>query len=187
MGGIMMGKIARIAAFALLAAACLAPAAGAEGNYVTLKGGFYTPDSNDLDGFDSGFAGEAAFGHDFMRNLGAEFGVGLMKADRSDARGSVKLDVVPVTATLKAKLPIDVVELFAGAGLGVYRAKLKDGGASSSDTAFGYHLSAGGAADLSQNVFLGAEFRYLWSKASFSGTDAKLDGFSTTVNLGFRF
>lgn len=182
-----MKTIVRIAAFALLAAGIMAPQAGAEGNHVAIKGGFYSPDSNDLDGFDSGFAAEAAFGHDFMRNLGAEFGVGLMKADRSDARGSSKLDLVPVTATLKAKLPIDVVELFAGAGLGVYRAKAKEGGLSSSDTAFGYHLAAGGAADLSQDVFLGAEFRYLWAEASFDGRDRKLDGFTTTVNLGYRF
>lgn len=182
-----MKTILRIAGFALLAAGFMAPPAGAEGSHFAVKGGFYTPGSNDLDGFDSGFAGEAAFGHDFMRNLGAEFGVGLMKADRSDARGASKLDLVPVTATLKAKLPIDVVELFAGAGMGVYHAKLKGGGLSSTDTAFGYHLAAGGAADLSQGVFLGAEFRYLWAEASFAGADVKLDGFTTSVILGYRF
>jgi opacity protein-like surface antigen len=180
--------------FLLAAAACLlaAPAAFAEGNYGVVKGGFYTPTSNDLDGFSSGFNGEAAVGHDFTRNLGAEIGVGFFKTDKSVAGVSNKIEVVPVTATFKVKLPIDVVELFAGAGLGAYSAKFKAGGASASDTAFGYHVAAGGAADLTQNLFLGAEFRYLWAKASFDpgGTgsvDRKLDGYTTTLNLGVRF
>lgn len=182
-----MKQVTRI--LVMVAACCLflAPAALAEGSYVVLKGGFYTPNSNDLDGFGSGFNGEAALGHDFTRNLGAEFGVGTLRTDHTVAGISQKVDVIPVTATLKAKLPIDVVELYAGAGLGAYNAKFKVGGASSSDTAFGYHLVAGATADLSQNVFLGAEFKYLWAKASFNGRDVKLDGYTTTLDLGFRF
>lgn len=182
----MMKTIVRIAAFALLATVFLVPAANAEGNYVVAKGGFYTPDSNDLDGYDSGFAGEAALGHEFARNFAGEVGVGYIKADRSATSG--KLSAIPVTVTALAKLPLDVVELYAGAGLGAYHAKLEAAGsASSSDTAFGYHLTAGGRADLSQQLFVGAEFRYLWAKASFGGADRKLDGYATTVNLGFRF
>ena len=177
--------------FAAVACLVMAPAAFAEGNYVVLKGGFYTPNSNDLDGYSSGFNGEAAFGHDFTRNLGGEAGVGFFKTDRTVNGVSNKLDVVPVTATMKVKIPIDVVELFAGAGLGAYNATYKTGGASSSKTAFGYHLVAGGTADLSQNIFMGAEFRYLWAKASFDqaggAVDRKLDGYTTTLNLGFRF
>ncbi len=41
--------------------------------------------------------------------------------------------------------------------------------------------------DLTNNVFIGAEGRYLWAKPSFGGQDVKLDGFTVTGNLGFRF
>ncbi len=181
-----MKTIGRVFALAAVAAMLLASAAFAEGNYAVVKGGFYTPTSNDLDGFGSGFNGEAAIGRDFTRNLGGEIGAGFFGTDRTVAGIKNKIDVVPVTATVKVKVPIDVVELFAGAGLGAYNAKLK-GVFSSSDTAFGYHLVAGGQADLTQTLFLGAEFKYLWAKASFNGADAKLDGYTTTVNLGFRF
>lgn len=181
-----MKTIVRIAAVALLATFFLVPAANAEGNYVVAKGGFYTPDSNSLDGFDSGFAGEVALGHEFARNFGGEVAAGYFKADRSAISG--KMSAVPVTVTALLKLPLDVVELYAGAGLGAYRTKFEAAGsASSSDTAFGYHVTAGGRADLSQQLFVGAEFRYLWAKASFDGTDRKLDGYATTINLGIRF
>ncbi|HEY5996135.1 MAG TPA: porin family protein [Candidatus Deferrimicrobiaceae bacterium] len=181
-----MKTMLRIAAFALLATVFPAPAANAEGNYVVAKGGFYTPDSNGLDGYGSGFAGEAAVGHEFARNLAGEVGVGYIKADKSATSG--KLSAVPVTVTALAKLPLDVVELYAGAGLGVYNAKFEETGIpSSSDTAFGYHLTAGGRADLSRQLFVGAEFRYLWAKATFDRTDLKLDGYTASVDLGFRF
>ena len=36
-------------------------------------------------------------------------------------------------------------------------------------------------------LFLGLEGRYLWAKPSIGGQDIKLDGFTTMVNLGFRF
>ncbi len=182
-----MKTIARIILLVAVASLAFAATASAEGNYAVVKGGFYTPTSNDLDGFGSGFSGEAAFGHDFTRNLGAEIGVGFMQTDKTATGTSNKIELVPITATFKVKAPIDVVELFAGAGLGAYNATYKSGGVSSSKTAFGYHLVAGGQADLSQNVFLGAEFKYLWAKASFDGADAKLDGYATTLNLGFRF
>lgn len=182
-----MRRHALVAVLLALAGIFLAQAARAEGNYLVLKGGFYTPDSNDLNDFDSGFDGEVAFGHDFARNLGAEFGVGYFQSENNLPGGDVKLEVIPVTATIKAKLPIDVIELFAGAGLGAYNADIEAGAASSSDTAFGFHAVAGASADLSQNAFLGAEFRYLWAEASFDGIDVELDGYTTTLNLGFRF
>jgi hypothetical protein len=36
-------------------------------------------------------------------------------------------------------------------------------------------------------IFPGAEFRYLWAKATFSWLDTKPDGYATTLSLGFRF
>ena len=53
------------------------PATGAEyQNYVAGKMGVYSPQSNDLEGFDNGFNGEIAIGHYFSRNFAGEFGIG---------------------------------------------------------------------------------------------------------------
>ncbi len=51
----------------------------------------------------------------------------------------------------------------------------------------GLHAGGGVNLDLTNNVFIGAEGRYLWAKPSFGGQDVKLDGFTVTGNLGFRF
>ncbi|HEY3490055.1 MAG TPA: outer membrane beta-barrel protein [Candidatus Deferrimicrobiaceae bacterium] len=192
----------------ILSVACLSvlvgPVSAEIPNYAAIRGGFYSPQSHDLDGFKTGFDGEAAIGHYFNRNLIGEVGVGYFKTDfnGSDpfASGNVKISAIPVTVTVKAVLPLDSVELYGGAGMGAYFNELKYNAAiagvgsasgSASDTSFGFHLVAGGTADLSQTVFMGLEFRYLWDKASFNlpgGTaDAKLDGFTTTVGIGCRF
>ena len=41
--------------------------------------------------------------------------------------------------------------------------------------------------NITPTVFLGAEGRYLWAKPSWGGQDIKLDGFTVTADLGFRF
>jgi hypothetical protein len=49
-------------------------------NYVTLKAGIYSPQSNELDGFDEGFNGEIAFGHYFHRNVAIEIDIGYLRS-----------------------------------------------------------------------------------------------------------
>jgi hypothetical protein len=50
-------------------------------NYFTIKGGIYSPESDDLEGFDTGSALEIAFGHYFNRNFTLELGLGHLKTD----------------------------------------------------------------------------------------------------------
>ena len=45
-------------------------------NYVVVKGGIYSPQTSDLDGFNTGFNGEAAFGHYFDKNWAIEASAG---------------------------------------------------------------------------------------------------------------
>jgi opacity protein-like surface antigen len=52
---------------------------------------------------------------------------------------------------------------------------------------FGLHAGGGLNFNITPTVFLGAEGRYIWAKPSFGGQDIKLDGFTVTGNLGFRF
>jgi opacity protein-like surface antigen len=158
------------------------PASAAE-NYAMVKGGFYTPNSHDLKDFASGFHGEAALGLGVAPNLAGEVGVGYFRTEHSGA----KVSAVPFTATAKALLPLDAVQLYAGAGLGVYPSTLDRGGDTSTSTAFGYHVLMGGQADVTKNVFVGGEFKYLWATASFDSVDVRLDGYATTITVGLRF
>ena len=168
-------------------------------NYVVLKGGIYSP-SKDFDvgniNVDSktGFDGEVAIGHYFLPVFATELGVGYFESKGSAAAqpGELKLKVVPVTLTAKGLLPFGPIEPYGEFGIGGYITKAEVSGtignfSGSTKGVFGLHAGAGVNFNFTQNVFLGVEARYLWAKPSFGGQDIKLDGFTVTADLGFRF
>jgi opacity protein-like surface antigen len=175
-------------------------------NYVVLKGGMYSPSktfdlhnvNNGLtDRFDSktGPDGEIAIGHYFMPMFAAELGAGYFESKGSPAAqpGDAKLKVIPVLLTAKGLLPLgSVIEPYGEFGIGAYVTKLdvsvaNDRVSGSSKTAFGLHAGAGVNFNITDAMFLGVEGRYLWAKPSFGGQDIKLNGFTLTADLGFRF
>lgn len=168
-------------------------------NYLVLKGGIYSP-SNDFNvnniNADSktGFDGEVAIGRYFLPVFATELGVGYFesKGSAAAAPGELKLKVVPVVLTAKALLPIGPVEPYGEFGIGGYITKLDVSGnlggfSGGTKGVFGLHAGAGVNVNLGPSLFVGAEGRYLWAKSSFGGQDIKLDGFTVTANLGFRF
>ena len=176
-----------------------APAAGGPANYVVLKGGLYSP-SKDFDigathfELDDGFVAEVALGHYFLPVFATEFGVGYFESKATPAvpPGETKFKVVPVTLTAKALLPLGPFEPYGEFGIGAYITKAEVSGTignftGSTKGVFGLHAGAGANFNITPAVFLGAEGRYLWAKPSFGGQDIKLDGFTVTGNLGFRF
>jgi opacity protein-like surface antigen len=168
-------------------------------NYVVLKGGIYSPSKNfNLNNINvdkkTGFDGEIAVGHYFLPVFATELGAGYFESKGSSAAlpGETKLKVVPVTLTAKGLLPMGWIEPYGEFGIGAYIAKLDVSGSlgnfnSSSKAVFGLHAGAGVNFNITQEVFLGVEGRYLWAKPSWGGTDIKLDGFTVTADLGFRF
>jgi opacity protein-like surface antigen len=168
-------------------------------NYMVLKGGLYSP-SNDFDidathfNRDDGFVAEIAFGHYFIPMFALELGAGYFESKASPAvpPGETKLKVVPVTLTGKVLLPFGPIEPYGEFGIGGYITDAEVSGtvsnfSGSSKTAFGLHAGAGVNFNITQSVFVGVEGRYLWAKPSFAGQDIKLDGFTVTADLGFRF
>ena len=174
-------------------------------NYVTLKGGVYSPSNsykiNTFNGgstrhLDSktGFAGEVAFGHYFLPMLALELGGGYFESKGSPAAeaGDAKLKVVPVLATIKALFPLGVVEPYGEFGIGAHFTKLEVEGHvynfnTTSKITYGLHAGAGVNFNITDAVYLGVEGKYLWAKPSYGGQDIKLDGFIATADLGFRF
>jgi opacity protein-like surface antigen len=58
---------------------------------------------------------------------------------------------------------------------------------SDDDTTFGFNVGLGGNVNISNNVFFGAEGKYIWVEPSFHGVDIRFDGYTTTFNVGYRF
>jgi opacity protein-like surface antigen len=168
-------------------------------NYLVLKGGGYFPSKDfNLDNVQidskTGGTGEIAIGHYFMPMFAAELGAGYFESKGSPAAtpGDSKLKVVPVTLSAKGLFPMGPVEPYGEFGIGAYITKFDISGnlgsfSGSSKTAFGLHAGAGVNFNIAGNTFLGVEGRYLWAKPSFGGQDIKLDGFTLTADLGFRF
>jgi opacity protein-like surface antigen len=168
-------------------------------NYMVLKGGLYSP-SKDFDigaahfELDDGFVAEIAVGHYFLPIFATELGVGYFESKASPAvpPGEVKFKVVPVTLTGKVLLPFGPIEPYGEFGIGGYITEADVSGTignftGSTKGVFGLHAGGGVNFNITPSVFLGAEGRYLWAKPSFGGQDIKLDGFTVTGNLGFRF
>lgn len=160
----------------------------ADNNYITLKPGIYSPQSNSLKQFGTGFNGEIAFGHRYNPNFAVEMGIGyfnteatLRSSDRISGirypfREKDHLDVVPITMSAKLVLPADKWEFFVMEGIGAYivsedtkisgtvnnwsgRASFKD-----TDTVFGFHLGLGFNYNITPKLFVGAEGKYLWAR-----------------------
>jgi opacity protein-like surface antigen len=184
---------------ALIGIASPAAAAGSPSSYMVLKGGLYSPSQDfDIDAthfeLDDGFVAELAFGHYFVPFFAAELGVGYFESKASPAvpPGEVKFKVVPVTLTGKVLLPFGPIEPYGEFGIGGYITEADVSGTignftGSTKGVFGLHAGGGVNFNITPSVFLGAEGRYLWAKPSFGGQDIKLDGFTVTGNLGFRF
>ncbi|MGE5844594.1 MAG: outer membrane beta-barrel protein [Syntrophaceae bacterium] len=168
-------------------------------HYVVLKGGLYSPsDDFDLQGQhfnrDDGFVAEIAYGYYFVPMFALELGAGYFESKASAAvpAGETKFKVVPLTLTGKVLFPIGPVEPYGEFGVGGYITETDVSGTvsqalDSTESVFGLHAGAGVNFNVTQNIFLGVEGRYLWAKPSWGGTDIKLDGFTVTADLGFRF
>ncbi|MDA8387267.1 MAG: outer membrane beta-barrel protein [Nitrospiraceae bacterium] len=194
-------KIIPLACLALFLLSLLSFARGAaaEQNYIEGKLGVYSPESNDLSGFSSDFAGEAAFGHYFNRNVAAEFGVGYLRTsavefDRvNDIFVTEDINATFITGTVKLVFPVPYYypqsypyfDLYAGAGVGLYFANdnIDVLGLHQNDTVGGFHILGGADFNIDRNFFLGFEGKYLWARPF----DTNIDGLVFTGNFGYRF
>jgi opacity protein-like surface antigen len=171
-------------------------------NYVVAKLGIYSPTSNDLNGFSTGFNGELAFGHYLNPYFAIELGVGYAQTNGdvtvvypygAKYPGSEKIEITPLTASLRLSYPVNRwVELYGIGGIGAYFVNdhidiSNHGEISDNTTAFGGQLGGGINFNLTTNFFIGAECKYVWTTASLYGADVNLGGVRATGNFGVRF
>jgi opacity protein-like surface antigen len=166
--------------------------------YATLKGGAYFPtgDLQDND-FETNFNGEIVLGRYLSPNLALEFGSGYFRTEANFPTVENDVWVIPVIANIKGIIPIGPAELFGGGGFGVYFANL-DSNLSDpvlgyytvrdNDAVFGGHFLAGANLDITKNLFLGIEGKYIFTAdARLLDSKVNLDGFTATGCLGIRF
>ncbi len=165
-------------------------------NSVTLKAGGYFPQHSDLDGFDSGFNGEISLAHLVAPGFAVEGGFGYFetkgRVPTTSGMADEKIKVMPLTLSLKGQTFFQQFEPYVEAGIGVYF--IKDelsvagvGSGSENDSQVGFHLGLGANYNVTRQMFLGLEGKYLWVKMDTFGDDVRLDGITLTGNVGFRF
>jgi opacity protein-like surface antigen len=183
-------------------------AAGYDGkNYLLLKLGAYSPQHDDLNNFDPGFNGEIFYGRYFHKNFASELGVGYFKSNGSKQISATTLKkdefkAVDILYTVKGVLPLGILELFAGPGVGWYSARVNSilitngirTALTDTNGGLGYHVLAGANFNITPKWFGGIEGKYFWAKTTdhittvppgFFGTH--LDGAIATANVGYRF
>lgn len=175
--------------------------------YLVLKGGMYSPQTDSLKDFNTGFNMEGAFGYQFDRNWAIEAGAGYFETNAKKSwvygsetgRDSVQLRVVPLTVAVKGSIPADRFELYGIGGIGAYFMETRisygdryydrrDDDDKDSETLFGGFLGAGARLNVSPKMFFGLEGKYLWTtKSTFSPAETDLNGFFASFVVGFRF
>jgi len=179
-------------------------------NYIALKAGAYTPNSSDLEDFNTGFNGEVAFGHYLSKNAAIELGIGYSQTESptyygymsqtGNYNGQIDIQNKPVTLSLKLIAPIDIAEFYVLGGIGanfvhgeidVNTQLLGSASISDDKVAFLGQLGAGLNFNINPNFFIGVEGKYIWSTVDFeqlgSEISVDLDGFVYTGVIGFRF
>ena len=168
-------------------------AAGPPPNYVVVKLGGYFPMASDIDGFDSGFNGELSVGRYLAPGFAVEGGIGYFETKGRFPGTAVddKIEVIPLTFSVRGTIPYGQFEAYGMGGIGVYfiddKRTFIASSASDSSADVGLYLGIGGKYTMRNNIFFGLEGKYLWLSASTFGSDTRLDGAVLTANIGYRF
>jgi len=183
-----------------------ARAADMSSGYIAAKIGIYSPQGDALEDFDTGFDGELALGYR-KNNYALELEAGYFETNGKGTifasgpppvvvPGDVKISVIPIDVNYKMFFPFGIFEPFGEVGAGIYvaDADLSGGGLSFSDrsTSAGVHVGLGANLNITPQLFLGIEGRYLWAgEHQFVlgqiPVKVRIDGVIATANFGYRF
>jgi len=165
-----------------------------DSNYLLLKTGvsFLGDDLQDL-GLDWGFYSEFVYGHYFTPNWALEGGAGYCHDGDSEHGMRSGMHCLPIVLTAKGVLPLDKLELYAGAGGALYLTRLEHEVygqelADDRESILGGHLVLGANFDVGSRFFIGLEGKYIFTqKGDFNGIRANMNEFLALLNLGLRF
>jgi opacity protein-like surface antigen len=179
-----------------------APATADYPDYFAFKGGYYYPTEpirlNEFSTADferrNGYTVELAWGHHYGPFIGTEFGIGYLQNTRFPAAGAgrTRLEAVPLLLSLKLFLPLGPVEPYAEVGVGAYFSRFDTAGGVGGPRTYrevdaGPHAGAGLNINFTDTFYLGIEGRYRKVDPDYDGLTVRLDGYTATANLGFRY
>ncbi|MCI4624344.1 MAG: porin family protein [Candidatus Magnetoovum sp. WYHC-5] len=159
-------------------------------HYIALRPGlyFFTDEIEEKTFIQTGFSGEFAYGYYLHPNFGLEFNSGYYHdgVKRNDVRG------FPAMLLAKGYYTLGMVELYTGGGFGIVYAEFDGdtqfGHVSAEDVCLGGNAVVGTNFNVLSNFFVGAQGKYIFTdQESFDLFDANLNGFTTTISLGYRF
>lgn len=150
--------------------------------------GLYSPEAGDVENFDPGLHAEVSYGRYFHPNLGLEAGVGYFTAERTSGSLFQKVNDTSLSLSAVGRLPVDVFEFSAFAGVSGNFTRIEESvlGISATDKgiSLGYHVGGGFDWNFTPEYFLGLRGRYFWLETD--GTDVDLDGVLVAIEVGFR-
>jgi opacity protein-like surface antigen len=193
--------VAVVAALLVPAAARAQPVSSPSGpgpdTYLELRAGGFVPQHEDLDFVDAGWEIAGAFGARFSPYLGVEAGVGYLRGTAWEPDFKRTFSDVPITATLRLRAPYKVAEFSLLGGVGLHVASISheqrlSGSApvtTFSDTAaaFGFHVGASAAFNLSPTMVVGFDVRRTFAEPKFEGVGARIDALHVLLALGYHF
>lgn len=163
------------------------PAAAEDGdkslhkNRFTIKGGLYS--AEDADDLDDGWLINVAWSRYFTALFAAELELGYFSAD-----GSNSTDVwgIPVMVNGRLNLPVWVIDLYGGLGVGGFYWDAEAGNViDDSGWAWGGNGFLGASINVADAISLGLEGKYYVSEEIDDLGDTRLDAFALLLTLGF--
>jgi Outer membrane protein beta-barrel domain len=152
-----------------------------EGNYLTLKGGFLHPTEGNLD---PGFITNAALGHSFNRFLAVEVEGGYAAPDPDSPADDLYL--VPLMVNARVSVPIWLLEVYGGLGIGGMYYAFDQGVADTNGWLLAGNAFVGADVVLFDRLTAGLELKY-YVTDKIRSTDDTLDSVAIMATLGWRF
>jgi opacity protein-like surface antigen len=156
-----------------------------EGNRITFKGGYY---GSTEDALDDGYILDVAWTRFLNKLFALEFEVGYTDLDGSDSGVDTDLWSVPLMVNGRVNVPIWILEVYGGLGLGGFYYDIDASGAlddSDSGFLFGGNAFLGASIDVGDRLALGLEAKY-YATDDISDFDTGLDAFAVMLTLGFN-
>lgn len=151
-------------------------------------GGFLPQD--DIEELDPNVAFGGTFGARFNPHLSVEGGIEYLRARAEEGGEEIVLSDLPLTASFRLRAPLKVAEISALAGVGIHLARLSFespfGDASDTATAFGFHVGAAVAFNLSPTMTFGVDVRRTFVEPSFDGGDLQIGGVRLALTLAYH-
>jgi opacity protein-like surface antigen len=136
---------------------------GIGNSYTIVKAGTFMPEG-DLANLDDGFAAELIFGRELIPFLSIEGSLGYLAADGQFGSTQIDLMAIPLFVNGRVSLPILILELYGGIGIGgIYAEYDATGGFSGDDFVAAAQAFLGLEVGLGR-LAAGVEYKYLQSE-----------------------